>query len=41
MSDFRGFSEIELNREDNFRTEGDGKSIKTSIFYYVHTKEIR
>jgi len=28
MSDFRGFSEIELNREDNFRTEGDGTAFK-------------
>ena len=29
MSDFRGFSEIELNRDENLQTErgGDGKSI--------------
>ena len=28
MCDFRGFSEVELNREDNVRSEGDGKSIR-------------
>jgi len=31
MSDFRGFSEIELNREDNFRTEGDAFKPKKNL----------
>jgi len=31
MSDFRGFSEIELNREDNIRTEGDAFKPKKNL----------